>query len=244
MKLEIGYNHPFEIRKYAYSSETLPEISLLYLSDLHFNRFSKQPAALIIAKINELNPSIILLGGDYADSQKGMHHFLHFMTSISHFKNIFSIPGNHDRWRLTQIRTIMENNNGTWLQNSAATIRIGNSTIRIDGGPPDTTPAAADLSILCLHKPIDVRKTAHHYNLIFAGHLHGSQVVLWSTDKGLYPGRFFYKWNRLSADLGHCRYLISKGLGDTLPIRYNCPKDALLIEVRDFSPSPNIQPEK
>src|SRR6185295_7440286 len=98
--------------------------------------------------------------------------------------------------------------------NTSAVVKVDALTIQIDGTTPATSPGTADLSILCLHRPIDVSKIAHHYNLIFAGHLHGSQAVLWSTKNGLYPGRLIYKWNRLSADIGNCRYLISKGLGD------------------------------
>jgi hypothetical protein len=189
MKLEIGSNHPFEIRKYQYVSGSLSGIRILYLSDFHYNRFSTRRAQSIGDQIARLNPNIILLGGDYADSKGGMIHFNNMMASISHFKNICAIAGNHDR------------------------------------------PNPAHLSILCLHKPIDPTTLAHHYNLIFAGHLHGSQIVGWHTKNGLYPGRWLYKWNRLSASIGAASYLISKGLGDTLPIRYNCRKDLLLVDL-------------
>jgi uncharacterized protein len=49
--------------------------------------------------------------------------------------------------------------------------------------------------------------------------------------KGLFPGRFFYKWNILEKQIDGCLYAISKGVGDTLPIRYDCPKDILLVEI-------------
>jgi len=111
-------------------------------------------------------------------------------------------------------------------------VKAGSLTIQLDGGRPAAPLPDTDFSILCLHKPMDVVKVAHRYKLIFAGHLHGGQVVLWSGEKGLYPGRLFYKWNRLSADFGNCQYLISRGLGDTLPIRYNCKKEAILVEIR------------
>jgi uncharacterized protein len=243
MKLEIGYNHPFEIRKYSYPFGQLSGVTILYLSDFHYNRFGRRLAADIGDQINRLNPNIILLGGDYADSGRGLHHFKRMMESISIFQNIFAIPGNHDQSRITQIREIIESCNGIWLHHTSATIKIGYSTIRIDGRrpvhsarPADGAPAPllsnpADFSILCLHQPIDVTSIAHQYNLIFAGHLHGSQAVFWGTDNGLYPGRLVYKWNRLSATFGNCRYLISKGLGDSLPLRYNCRKDAILVEM-------------
>ena len=243
MRLEIGYNHSFEIRKYPYRFGQLSGVTILYLSDFHYNRFGRRLAGDISDQINRLNPNIILLGGDYADSARGVHHFKHMMESISHFQNVFAIPGNHDQARISQIRGIIESCNGVWLHHNSASIKIGYSTIRIDsahpihgGRPVHSAHQAdgaqpADFSILCLHQPIDVTSIAYRYNLIFAGHLHGSQAVFWGTENGLYPGRLVYKWNRLSATFGNCRYLISKGLGDSLPLRYNCRKDAILVEI-------------
>jgi predicted MPP superfamily phosphohydrolase len=245
MKLEIGHHHPFEIRKYVYPCERLSGYRILYLSDLHFSRWNHRLAGDIIEGTNRLRPDIILLGGDYADSKKGLYYFKHLMQSISHHKNIFSIPGNHDRWRLRQVREIVETCNGVWLQNTSAVIRRGALTIRIDGNTPthscNTSTYSChgpvhysghpDLSILCLHRPVNVSKLAHRYHLVFAGHLHGSQVVLWTTRHGLYPGRLIYKWNRLSVNTGNCLYMISKGMGDTLPLRYNCKKDLILVEL-------------
>ena len=244
MMLEIGYNHPYEIRRYLYPFERASGTTILYLSDLHYTRFSKRQAENIAADINNINPAIILLGGDYADSGKGLQYFKQMITSIEPRKHIFAIAGNHDRMRIQQVRKIIEDTHVTWLHDRSAIVKAGALTIRIDGNSPARKPADADLSILCLHKPIDISKIAHHYNLIFAGHLHGSQVVLWETPNGLYPGRLLYKWNRLSADLGHCRYLISKGLGDTLPVRYNCPKDAILVKLTHPSIQPKTNPQQ
>ena len=229
--LEIGYNHPFEIRKYAYPCEKSPGTTILYLSDFHYNRFGKSLAENISAEIDRLNPDIILLGGDYTDSKKGLPHFQRMMSSISRRKNIFAIPGNHDSRRIRQTREIIEAGNGIWLQNRSATITSAGVTIRIDGGRPNPSSIPPDLSILLLHRPIDVTNIAHHYHIIFAGHLHGSQAVFWTRGKDLYPGRLVYTWNRLSATVGDCQYLISKGLGDSLPIRFNCRKDAILVQM-------------
>jgi len=231
MKLEIGYNHPFEIRNYQYPFDKLAGTKILYLSDFHFNRFGSRLVENVCAEIEKIDPAIVLLGGDYADSGKGLSYFKNMMKFIARYKTVCAIPGNHDVFRKKRLREIVGGGNGIWLQESSATVQLRDSTIRIDSIRAPLQPDTADFSILLLHRPIDVTRIAHRYNVIFAGHLHGGQAVLWSTGKGLFPGRLLYKWNRLSADFGNCRYLISKGLGDTLPIRYNCPKDAILVEI-------------
>jgi uncharacterized protein len=243
MRLQLGYNHPFEIRKYRHPDENLAGTSILYLSDFHFTRFGRRAMENICTVTDRLNPDIILLGGDYADSRKGMFYFERMMSSLTRSRHVFAIAGNHDLPRLNQVRAIVEASHAVWINKRSVNLSYKHSTIRIDGTRPAHMPAAAarpDLSILCLHRPIDVAPFADKYDLIFAGHLHGSQIVFRSTENGLYPGRLIYKWNRLSATYGPTQYLISKGLGDTLPIRYNCSRDAVLVEIcRPIIPDPN-----
>jgi predicted MPP superfamily phosphohydrolase len=231
MKLELGYDHPFEIRKYGCLAEGASGTRILYLSDFHYNRFGQRLVENVCSAIGDINPEIVLLGGDYADSKKGVYYFKRMMESITWGRKVFAIAGNHDRRRIRQIKTIVEGCNGVWLEKKSAIVDLGNFTIRIDGGLPATRSSGADFSILCLHRPIDTEGIAHRYQVIFAGHLHAGQMVLWQRANGLYPGRLIYKWNRLAARFGGCQYLISKGLGDTLPIRYNCRKDVILVEL-------------
>jgi uncharacterized protein len=239
MKLELGHNHPIELRRYHFLAQNFSGTKILYLSDFHYNRFSRRLADNIAREVEVIGPDIVLLGGDYADSKKGLAHFARMIESFAQFNNLLAIPGNHDRRRKFEIRKIIEGCNGTWLENESAVIKTAGLTIQIDGGRPAARTGTPDFSILCLHKPVDVRKIAPSYDLIVAGHLHGSQVVLWSTAHGLYPGRLLYKWNRLSSSFGNCHYLISKGLGDSLPVRYNCRKDFLMIELMSIWPFNN-----
>ena len=241
MTLEIGYNHPVEVRNYTYPFKPLAGKRIAYISDLHYHLFSRRRVDRHIQQIRLLNPDIVLLGGDYVDTPFGLRHFQRFVGSID-FTPRFVIAGNHDRPYLRRFRRIVEDAGATWLHNNSAILQVGDQHIRIDGtrpvvappfgaGPSALIPASTSpqLSILCLHQPIDIRPFAHLYNLVFAGHLHGSQIVLWQTPKGLYPGRWLYPWNQLALDYGPCRYLISKGLGDTLPIRYQCRRDIIVV---------------
>ncbi|MCW7469267.1 metallophosphoesterase [Leptospira kanakyensis] len=232
MKLEIGYNFPFEIRKETYQSNCNDDFSILFLSDLHFNGFNKTKVYEIIKKIEELNPTIILFGGDYIDSNKGLIQLKLLLLSLSHRKNLFAIAGNHDYFfGIDKIKECMEVNNVFWLEKQSFTFQINNTTIRIVGNLLKTEEKEFDFSILVLHNPkaIDNLKDNHHS--AFAGHLHGCQFVFWENKNGLYPGKFFYKWNTLKAMKDDCQFFISKGLGDTLPIRFNCKRDMIFLQV-------------
>lgn len=229
-KLEIGYNATFEVRKEKYVLPINQDIKVLYLSDLHLNRYSTDLVHQLCLEIKKLNPNIILLGGDYVDTQKGLRHFEILLNALSSHKHIFAIAGNHDQWfGLEKLHPLFLKNKIVWLEQQSVALEIKGITVRIDGNLPHLSPNPVDVSILCLHKPIDLSKYGYNYHLALAGHLHGCQFVFWQNRKGLFPGRFFYKWNRLKARIGTCLYLISKGLGDTLPIRYNCQKDFIFV---------------
>jgi hypothetical protein len=232
MILETGYNNSFEVRHEQYAGNCGSSFTILYLSDLHFNKYSEAMAVKIISTIHQLDPDIILLGGDYVDSKKGLVYLDRLLQSISNRKNILAIAGNHDHYfGLDAIKKMMTANNISWIENSYRTIEINGITIRVDGNTPNSNTQTNDFAILCMHKPSGIKNFARYYQLAFAGHLHGCQFVLWQTAKGLYPGKFFYKWNLLKTRLLNCEYYISKGLGDTLPVRFNCKKDMIFVKV-------------
>lgn len=244
MKLELGYNFPIEIRNYTYPSAALAGKRILYMSDIHYHRLSGHRVEQHLELIRSIAPDMLLLGGDYIDTPFGLPCFQRLLASIPRIP-AFAIAGNHDRPYLRRLRTLVETAGLTWLHNDSAMLQLGDVAIRIDGTrpvtgakaqAPDIPKSKPHLSILCLHHPIDVRPFTDRYNLIFAGHLHGGQIVLWQTANGLYPVRWRYKWNQLRLVYEECHYLISKGLGDTFPIRYNCRRDVIAVT---FEPKPN-----
>ena len=232
MKLEIGYSHDFEIRKEVYYTQATSNFSILFLSDLHLNGFSSKLISDLKNSIEALNPTIILLGGDYIDTKKGFGFFREFLFFLSKRKNIYAIAGNHDNfYGINKIKDIVINHKIIWLDKTEAQLYLGNFSIQISNNNLTIGDKNVDFKILLQHNPASIDKANDKFNLAFAGHLHGCQFVFWHNEKGLFPGRFFYKWNRLKAQIDNTLYLISKGLGDTLPMRYNCKKDIVFVEV-------------
>lgn len=230
--LETGYNSRFEIRMEQLPSAVSSPIRVLYLSDLHFNKRSGDMAVKLGQVIKRLTPDIILFGGDYIDALAGLAHLDALLQHIKGPWRMLAIAGNHDRFfGMKAVRETMQKHDVQWIEGRSVELVVKDVGIRIDGNVAvagDFNPA---IRILCLHKPVDLKKLPVSYHLAFAGHLHGSQCVLWQNEHGLFPGRIFYKWNRLKAQVGDCRYYISRGLGDTLPIRYNCPKEFLVVDL-------------
>lgn len=233
MRLEIGYNHDFEVREETYLTATGPSFTVLYLSDLHLTSWSGPTINKLQQTITRLNPRILLLGGDYVDCANGLRHFARLMEFLANRELVFAVAGNHDVFfGVERLRQLAERNNLVWLTNKAADITLDGHRIRIFPGPTTEPNEGVDFRILCLHKPLDITTLRRLPDLAFAGHLHGSQFVFWQSAKGLFPGRLFYRWNILKTTVGRCLYLVSKGLGDTLPVRYNCKKDVVFVTVK------------
>lgn len=240
MKLEIGYRPHFELRHVIYPKAVGGGLRIVYLSDLHFCRFSAAMADRLISAVRELDPGLVLLGGDYVDSSTGLVYFERLLRGMAEGRTVVAVAGNHDWWRLRRLRGIVEHVGGYWLEGDGLCLELNGMRIRVDGRGAKRDRDREDrrddwedeeLRILALHRPIDPVGLASRYDLIFAGHLHGCQWVLWETEKGLYPGRWFYRWNRLDWRSGDCHYLISKGLGDSLPMRLNCSKEILVVDI-------------
>jgi hypothetical protein len=50
-----------------------------------------------------------------------------------------------------------------------------------------------------------------------------------ATRRGrLYPAAWFYRWHGLRFAEGGAVLLVSRGAGDTLPVRFNCPREVIL----------------
>lgn len=222
----------FEVRKEQLLAKVKYPFSILYLSDFHFNGYSRDVAMWMIERVNELQADIILLGGDYVDTRKGLKELEFFLKGISGRENVFAIGGNHDYFfGISKIKKLFLNKGIEWIENDIVSIQLKGMQIQIDGNQLPKKSNTNDFTILCVHNPKALNRDLNSYNVAFAGHLHGSQFVFWENEKGLYPGRLFYKWNVLSRNVEECFCLISKGLGDTLPIRFNCKKDMIFVEV-------------
>lgn len=233
MKLEIGYNFSFEVRKEVCIRPGIEDISILFISDLHLNKFNQKTINIILSTIEDLQPTIILLGGDYVDSEFGLQILDNFLAQISDRPNVFAIAGNHDYFfDITSIEKLFVKNKICWIEKMSVEIEISEKKIKIDGNIATEKQSHCDFSILVLHKPLDIENIKDNYDIMLAGHLHGCQFVFWQKDEKLYPGKLFYKWNVLKEEGLNYNYYISKGMGDTLPIRYNCKRDMIFINVK------------
>lgn len=208
-------------------------MDLVFISDLHLRKGSGKVVDEIVRLVREINPYLIFLGGDYVENRAGLEHLGRLVTDLSFIADVIAVGGNHDNtFGVAAIEAIIVAAGGKWIEQETLFAGEYGKVIMVDGNR-FTDREVEVLKVLISHKPVNLQQAnEQHYDLVLAGHLHGGQMVLWQNEKGLYPARWFYRWNGLRYAAGNTDMIVSKGVSDTIPIRYNCRRDLLHIQVR------------
>jgi uncharacterized protein len=246
-KLEINSQGSLHLRteQIDLTGQRILAYHILYISDLHLGwARSARIVENLIDIAQAQRPDLILLGGDLVDRPRGLALLSQAVQQLSAIALTAAIAGNHDVWiGVERVRQAVLAGGGDWLEGRSLRFSVANKTVRVDGGMPligfPSTDGLADehvahdsddYAILCAHNPIAVEQ-AQAYQLVLAGHLHGCQCVLWRRQHRLYPGAWLYRWNGLRFQQGQTKLLVSRGVGDTFPMRWNCPREVILCQI-------------
>jgi predicted MPP superfamily phosphohydrolase len=231
MPLEIGASRPLLVRSETLGPRTEAAWRLLFASDLHLTARRGHLVARVLEAAAACRPDRILLGGDLLDSASGGPALTELVRGLAAQAPVRAVPGNHDAHvGLGAARSAVLAGGGSWL---------GGEELAAAGRPPlaiatQVAPgeAGGPRRVLLAHDPaVFPRAAAAGFDLVLAGHLHGCQLVLWRRRGRLYPGAWFYRWNGLRFAQGRSTLLVSRGVADTLPLRFACPREVLLCEV-------------
>jgi predicted MPP superfamily phosphohydrolase len=226
-KLDIGSRRPLLVRRETLSGFRLNK-RILFASDLHLRRGG--PARLLEGLrgiVSRERPDLVLLGGDLVDWAGGVEPLKDLVRDIRRTAPVAAVGGNHDRWAgLARVKEAVLSGGGDWLEDRP--LRWTDSAAVY--GSPDQPRLSGSYHILCAHHPPHPAARAD-FHLTLSGHLHGGQVVFYEREGQLFPGAFAYRWNGLRFHEGANVLLVSRGAHDTLPLRWNCPREVLLVDL-------------
>ena len=216
------------------------------LSDVHHGPFSdKNQIERAVETANRLKPDIIALTGDYISKER--HYAAPCAEMLGKLKaryGVFGVLGNHDHWTDAALITDLFRAEGiTVLINQGMRFELNGSAFWLAGvddtmvGLEDISLALAgarddEMKLLLAHNPIVLRRAARaDVDLVLSGHTHGGQVAFRSEPNSSGgPRRRLLKG---LGRLGNTQIYVNRGLGTVvLPIRYGCPPEISLLELR------------
>ena len=219
---------------------------VVQLSDIHHGPYSsRDQIERAVDTANRLQPDIIALTGDYISKER--HYAAPCVEMLGRLKakyGVYAVLGNHDHWTDAALITDLFRAEGiTVLINEGMHFEKNGASIWL-AGVDDTMVGLEDLSLalagarddemklLLAHNPIILRRAARaSVDLVLSGHTHGGQVAIRgerSTVRGARK-RLLKGHGRLS----NTQIYVNRGLGTVvLPIRYGCPPEISLLELR------------
>ena len=222
----IGSFRPLFVRREAVHGIG-PTAASLYASDLHLGHWwTRRVSEQLLRAAQETRPDLILLGGDLVDKAEALSLLGDCVRALGELAPVHAIPGNHDRRAgVAHVRATVLVAGGHWLPDRPLDHRL-----RIDGSV-DPTPSDSP-RLLCAHYPSDFPAArAAGYRVVLAGHLHGGQCVVATRHGRLYPAAWVHHWHGLRFAEGDSVMFVSRGAGDTFPLRFNCPREVILCAI-------------
>ncbi len=219
---------------------------VVQLSDIHHGPFSsREQIEQAVDTANRLKPDIIALTGDYISKER--HYAAPCAEMLGRLEakhGVFAVLGNHDHWVDAALITDLFRAEGiTVLINEGMRFEKDGEAFWLAGvddtmvGLEDISLALAgarenEMKLLLAHNPILLRRAARSsVDLVLSGHTHGGQVAIRGERSA--SGRTRRRLLKGLGRQGNTQIYVNRGLGTVvLPIRYGCPPEISLLELR------------
>lgn len=211
------------------------QLTFLHISDVHV-WFSNRVLDELRKIIYKTTPDLVILTGDYYDTPKGARLFKSFMAEVAGFFPIVFIKGNHDSlWGKKVFNQLLSIPNCYYVEDDFYSFVSSRGNKYNIGGWKHRglfESKRHEKNIVLLHNPGKLNEIeCKHIDLVLAGHLHGGQFILFTSDQSHYPGSLLYKYCTDRKQINGTTLIVSKGIGDTFPFRINCPKEVVRITI-------------
>lgn len=225
---------------------SLNGLKVVHLTDLHYKPDKDENLlTTVVEKVNQINPDLILLTGDYVDHDtSGIDPMLDILAKLKPKHGILACMGNHDGWTAdgSYFKSKFEKQGIQFLINANTAVEINGETLYLAAtdfiwsGSPDPIvtlrgiPKESPL-LTMIHEPdyFDTMVAHRDQHLQLSGHTHGGQCrvpfINYAPKKVKYGKKYIYgKYSKASSSI-----FVSKGLGTTaIRARFSClPEIAL-----------------
>lgn len=243
--------HWVKISKVEIRSADIPDsfdgTTMAFIADIHFGHYFSGPRlSEIVDRINDLNPDIIFLGGDY------IFYEFHFIEPV--FKElgrlrckmgVYGVLGNHDhwgsayhtKWSMAKYGIVCCDNCSVWVKSGHDSIKVGGvGDLWYDTQVPENTLNGlkkTDFTILLSHHPDYLENIRSDLiDLTLSGHTHGGQVAFFGWSPVL-PSLYGQKYRYGLIKQGTTQSYITSGIGTVSPpVRFFCRPEIVLFQLK------------
>jgi predicted MPP superfamily phosphohydrolase len=225
---------------------SLDRLRIVHLSDIHHSPFTgTEQIERAIETANSLEPDLIALTGDYVSHESAYAApCAELLGNLRARSGVYAVLGNHDHWtdaalitdlfRAEGIRVLV--NEGMRFELAGASFwlaGVDDTMVGLEDLPLALAGSRSDeMKLLLAHNPVILRRAARAgVDLVLSGHTHGGQVT-WRSERSA-SGRPRRRLLRGLGRQGDTQIYVTRGLGTVvLPIRYGCPPEVSLLELR------------
>ena len=257
--------HALTTTHYTLPSSTISSLRILQLTDLHNSEFGEDNARLV-STVRDQSPDLILLTGDLLNSDEQRTDIAtDLIAQLCDIAPVYFSNGNHEleyeeRYGV-DIDELYREAGAVVLEKEYQDITVKNQKIRLGGiygyclpgkyletgeaDPEETEFLEAfqdtDLpKILMCHMPVCwmINGSLDDWDVdyVFAGHLHGGEVILpfvgglYGPDLGWFPGKLEGLY---SSENGENTLILSRGLGtnEIIP-RFNNIPEVMVVDIQ------------
>ncbi len=248
-KYAIDEANSLSLERVEIGLERLPKkldgLKIIHLSDTHHSPFTNiEHIARAVKIANRLRPDMFLLTGDYVShNAEYIAPVAEVLGELRSEFGTFACLGNHDHWTDPELVAHLFRGEGiNVLINEGFRMQARGASFWLAGvddymaGKTDLVSAMRgsypdEMKLLLAHNPIIFRQSVRAgVDLTLSGHTHGGQVKIRDEEKRILPRR------KLSSGLHRrkgAQVYITRGIGTVvLPVRYQCPPEISLLELR------------
>ncbi|MEO7672685.1 MAG: metallophosphoesterase [Pyrinomonadaceae bacterium] len=251
-KYAIDEANTLSLERVPVTLERLPKklngFKIVHLSDIHHSPFTGLEHIARAVKIaNRLRPDMFILTGDYVSHEtRFIGPVAKVLGELSAEFGTYACLGNHDHWTDADLITQNFHEAGiTMLINEGLRFEARGASFWLAGvddhmvGKTDL-PAALlgsypdEMKLLLAHNPIIFRQSVRFgVDLTLSGHTHGGQIKVRDPEKRLIKRR---KLTNGLHERKSSQIYITRGIGTVvLPVRYQCPPEISLLELRSVN---------
>lgn len=259
-----------QVERRTITSPKIPEAfdgaRVVFVTDVHAGPyFGDAQMRSLVQRVNELEPDVLLLGGDNVGGGRGSGASV-FYPAARDFKarlGKYAVLGNHDVWEgEAEARKGLAEAGFDVLDNESVAVQSGGQQIFVGGiddlytGSPDAKAAAHDVrggfSVLMAHNPdafdAELPRTPDTWDLALSGHTHGGQLTFFGRYAPILPSRFGNRYRTGWRKESGVPILVSNGVGTvTAPVRLFARPEIHVFELKrepntSVLPAPVSQP--